>query len=290
MQRNDTTNMKHNLIFVLISLTLSVFGQIPNDLEKTAKLDNWIIPTSKTEKLGILEKLKGNEQFDWIFYSFENNDSSCIKMLHVVDFNCDGISDLIYNGFVGAESNRVIFMKGNSDGTYSDVIGLWGRLIEISDFDGFSPLSFTIYNYACCAGVINHIERYTPIWKQSDFGYELQGKYSMYYSVDLPKVRFEKAIGFKTENEKYFLRLNPFINDTILLDHDEEGNKFAEYPKDSEGIAIAEQIDETGRVWWFVMMKNNIKPNWSLYVNGDNNESKAYYLGWISSRFVKRLE
>lgn len=282
--------MKHNLIFLLITFSFTSFGQIPNDLETTSKLDEWIIPTSKSEKLKILEKFRDHEDFEWIFNSFENNDSSCIDMLNVVDFDCDGVSDLIYDGFVGAESNRVIFKKGNSDGTYSDIIGLWGRLIEISDFDGFSPLSFTIYNYACCAGVINHVEYYTPIWKDSNFDYELQQKFAMYYSIDIPQTRFDKPIGFKTNNEKYYLRLNPFINDTIRLDHDEEGNKFAEYPKGSEGIAIAEQVDKTGRVWWFVMMKNNIKPNWSLHVNGDNSDAKSYYLGWVSSRFLTLLK
>ncbi|MBN2572596.1 MAG: hypothetical protein JXA68_10745 [Ignavibacteriales bacterium] len=259
-------------------------------MDNNAKLDDWIIPSTRTEKLELLDKLRDKEQLSWIFYSFENQDSLCIENLHFVDFDCDGIRDLIYYGFVGGESNRFVFFKGLSDGSYSDLIGVWGRLIEISDNDEFTPLSFTIYNYACCAGVINHIERYVSVWNDSKFGYELQSKYSMYYNVDMPKTRFKKPIGFKTINDKYYLRLNPYINDTIILDHDEEGNIFAEYPKDSEGFAIAEQTDETGRIWWFVIMKNNIKPIWDLYVNGDNNEEPSYYLSWISSRFVQRIE
>ncbi|WP_147377301.1 hypothetical protein [Mangrovibacterium diazotrophicum] len=277
------------LIF-LTAFVKSLNAQVLFDLKRDVNLEGWTSPVSEEVKAEVLKKVEANGSIGWVVYSMENGDSTSLVNLHMVDFNCDGIHDFIYTGSVGAESDGIIFLQGNSNGIYTRVLGLFGRLIDVSVNDGLSPMSFTIENYGCCGGVIDHIEKYVPVWNSSKFSFALQARYAMYYETDLPQTSFEKPIAFKTTNEKYFLRLNPCINDTILLDHDEVGNIFAEYPKDSDGIAIAEQIDNTGRVWWFVMMKNNIKPNWSLYVNGDNNDSPAYYLGWVSSRFVKKIE
>jgi hypothetical protein len=286
----DYMGMRNIQLFILLFLTVPVFGQLPLSLDKDANLGKWVIKKNKNEKLRILDYVKENEDLSWVFYSFEHGDSTCLDNFYVVDFNNDGISDILYYGNVGGESNNLILLIGQADNKYKLVIRLLGRLVVVSENDGFSPLSFVIYNHACCAGVIDHLEKYVPIWNNSEFNYSVQYKYAFYYTVKLPKIRFEKPKGFKTINQKYNLRLNPFVDDTIVLDHDEIGNICAEYPKGSEGIAIAEQIDETGKVWWFVMMKNNLKPNWSLYVKGDNNDLPAYFLGWISKSYLEIIE
>src|SRR5690554_130624 len=237
--------MKIPILLIALLLTLSVFGQLPRRFDKEVDLNEWIIPTSKTEKTKILELLKDKDEFHWVYNSYKDGDTSLFDRLHVTDFNCDGIFDLIYNGFVGTESNRIIFMKGNTNGTYAQVIGLFGEFIELSRFDGFTPLSFTINNYACCAGTVNHIEKYTPLSLRTSFKYELQAKHSFHIGLKLPKKTFEKPVAFKTINEKYFLRITPAINDSMTIGYQQKGNQFAEYPKGSENIAIAEETDET---------------------------------------------
>ena len=281
--------MKFILLLTLFLAANSLFGQVPTNLRQKAKLKHWIIPTSHADKLKILENMDNKELLEWVFYDMQEGNSSCIEDLHQIDFNCDGIADLVYYGYGGGESNIIIFPKGDFENKYVETIKLFGNIIEISDNDGFTPLTFTLFNYACCGGVVDHVEKYVAVWNNAKFTYELQAKYALYCDVDIPFRRFDKPIAFETINEKYFLRLNPYINDSIRLDHDEIGNIFAEYPKGSQGIAITSQTDKTGRIWWFVIMKNNVKPNWSLYVSGDNNTFPAYYLGWISSRYVKRL-
>lgn len=281
--------MKYYIGIVLLFSSVLTFGQIPVSYSKCLESEGWVIDVQKQKKLNLSTKLATEPEFEWVFDWKNREDSSSLDNLHIVDFNCDGILDVIFDGNIGSESDRIVFMKGNPDGRFSKVIGLWGAFIDISTNDGFTPMSFMINNYSCCSGVMNHLERYTPIWTSSDFEYQLQEKYAKYYTLAIPNERLKEPIKFVTTTEKYNLRLDPLINDTIVLEHGEVGNTIAEYPKGSLGIGIAKHKDETGRIWWFVKMINNIDPNWSLYHDGDNNNANSYYLGWISSRYVTRL-
>lgn len=283
-----------NRLIIYIFLITGVFtnysfAQVPLNVSKSLRLEGWVAQMDRNEKFKLSKTLAVEPELEWAFDWRNREDSSSIDNLHIVDFDCDGLLDVIYDGSIGSESDRIVFMKGESDGSFSKVIGLWGEFVDISKNDGFTPMSFMINNYSCCAGVMHHLERYTPVWTSLGLEFKLQVKYAKYYTMELPKERFKSPIGFVTTYEKYNLRLEPSINDTIALEQNKKGNIMAEYPKRSEGIAIAEHIDKTGRVWWFVIMKNNTPPNWSVYYNGDNNDAKSYFLGWISSRYVERL-
>ena len=100
----------------------------------------------------------------------------------------------------------------------------------------------------------------------------------------------EKPIAFETINEKYTLRLTPKLdNETYFWGTDEQGNSIAIFPIGSTGTAMAENVDETGRIWWFVRMNNN-KGNIGMFMHGDNNEEPYRCYGWMSSRYLKRIE
>ena len=86
-------------------------------------------------------------------------------------------------------------------------------------------------------------------------------------------------------NKKYFLRTSPEIIKRIesKLDDDQEGNIAHICTTGEQGIAYASQTDSTGRVWWFVCIKNmNTNPKTEFPEKG------SYYLGWMSSRYVKK--
>ena len=97
---------------------------------------------------------------------------------------------------------------------------------------------------------------------------------------------------FKTITEEYKLRLEPFINDTSTSSYPElvQGNTIAIYPKESLGYALSQQQDDTGRIWWFVIMKNNLKPISSVMYSGFYENDDYYSCGWMSSRFLKKIE
>ena len=70
-----------------------------------------------------------------------------------------------------------------------------------------------------------------------------------------------------------------------------------------EGVALAEFEDSTGRIWWFVRMKNNISKPLSdyFYLNAEGEKILAAKMGtkttldrpifgWLSSRYVEVIE
>jgi len=98
-------------------------------------------------------------------------------------------------------------------------------------------------------------------------------------------------IPFKVSSEKYNLRLSPEIDSTTdYFGRDFYGNEIAEYPKGSLGYALAEKKDSSGRIWWFVLMTNNIIPIRSFYPRWEGAPIKYFSIGWMSSKYLERLD
>ena len=108
-----------------------------------------------------------------------------------------------------------------------------------------------------------------------------------YLDTEIPEV-FDIKIPFKVINDKYRLRTKPEIDNGD--DENDFGNIIGEFAPNDSGVALAKSKDETGRIWWFVMMNNNIsKDNSYFHVDNDNSgyHRKKKVYGWISSRYLK---
>ena len=66
------------------------------------------------------------------------------------------------------------------------------------------------------------------------------------------------------------------------------GNIVQTYTTRSKGYAISQRTDSTGRIWWFVIMLNNLNLKDNSTV-GDNNTIHHYSSGWMSSKYLKAL-
>lgn len=80
--------------------------------------------------------------------------------------------------------------------------------------------------------------------------------------------------------------MNPYIDSSQKYNEDLHinGNIVQTYTKGSKGYAISERVDSSGRVWWFVVMLNNLNLNGS-FSEGSNNSITNYSIGWMSSRY-----
>lgn len=207
---------------------------------------------------------------------------------HFVHINNDNLVDIIYYGFAGSESNRTIFLE-NVSGNFEIRFDLFGEIITMKKDLNTKSLSFHIINYPCCAGYTYHIEEYSYYYQTKRI--LLDKKVAFIDKTEFPK---ERTINkkFETINEYYRLRSAPIVNNTNrdrYADHDGIGNIIAEFEKGTKGYAIAESVDDTGRIWWFVIVSNNSKTKSSIFHSGDNNDSSYEFAGWMSSRFVKEL-
>ena len=258
-------------------------------MEQKFDLSSWEVSVSNSEKQKLIEPLSTLQLFEWPFYNLDNCEE-CLDSFHVVDFDLDGQNDILYYGILGGESTYLVLMRKTNIG-FEEILNVAGSINFVSDKANLTPLRLGITQYGCCMDMVNHFEVYNPVWNNGEFGYNLSLKYGFPYEIQFPKQTFD-PVGFQTTNSEYKLRLSPIIDDgvSILDDKKLPGNLIAIYPKGSEGIAIAESKDDTGRTWWFVLMKNNLEPLISIMHEGSNNSSKYYTMGWMSNRFVKRVE
>jgi hypothetical protein len=223
---------------------------------------------------------------------FSNLDS-LKKDIHVYDINGDGLDDIIFEGRSGSEATEVAFILNTPQG-FKIIFKGNEHLIK---FDTANKKITTIYidDPGCC-------DAYIDFSKVYDFTYQNDvPKATLVYltayseSTDLPGNYFDKPTRFEVLDNGYKMRAEPVINDTTKRfatpdDTARVGNSVGVLPKGAKGWAIASQTDATGRVWWMVEMDPDIEIGKSIFYKTDDITMKARKMGWISSRYVKKLD
>jgi len=270
-----------------LTFPFSIFSQ-PFDYEKSIdKLNYWEEITDKTAKLEFVNKLKEIRDEDnecyLIFFRLED--------FHVVDIDRDGLKDIVYSGMCGIDGSATVIFRNNGE-SFDELLFVIGRIHQVPDFNSNLPFSFTLRNYACCGGFTSVFEKYILVNENGNYSYKLQTREDYVSETVFPEAYFEKPIAFKTVREKYNLRFSPAIDDTseVARPYEDYGNTVRSYPANSIGYAIAAKKDETGRIWWFVRMDNKTAKGLEYTSKvGDNSEEPTFSLGWMSSRFVERI-
>lgn len=227
-------------------------------------IDHWIIDFLKSYPFSYIE------------------DEELVGNFHFLDFSGDGSEDIIYYGPSGSEPFVTVFLQ-NSEGTYHESLAVYGSITELWRPFPFSPYQVKIVEAGCCDNPFTCYSNYIPKAQESKLNYVLQNR--VCYSDDLlfPKSTSISKL-FKTTNPTYTLRASPYIPSEKGEDVD---NIVATYPQGSEGLAISESVDSTGRVWWFVVMKNNLGFESSEIYEED--KTSFYQCGWMSSRYLDEL-
>ena len=208
---------------------------------------------------------------------------------HFVHLNEDKLVDIVYSGYAKTESNRTIFLQ-NTRNSFKILIDLFGEIATLEKDINKKSLKFYLLNYPCCAGYTYHLESYSYYYQTNKL--LLDTKVAFIEGTVFPE---KKTIikNFETEHELYRLRASPVIDNKISdkysTPHEGVGNIVAEFIKNTKGKAIAESIDETGRIWWFVIISKQSKTESSIFHDGDNTEEFYEFAGWMSSRYVKKL-
>ena len=125
---------------------------------------------------------------------------------------------------------------------------------------------------------------------QDEMNFVLVNRTARIQNTELPTNELKEPVRFEIENEIYHLRATPKIDTTNLWyeGHEGEDNIIAELKKGDKGKAIGESTDSTGRIWWFVEIDPEFKPNKSHFYDLEERPTKV--TGWMSSRFVKEIK
>jgi hypothetical protein len=114
------------------------------------------IPVSNEKMWNVFDGLVGNEFFP------SNQGTLSHSNLHVIDFNADGLLDVIYTGRHpgGGEIDNFAFFE--NDGKHCNLtLKLIGAIIEIERESAKSPIQFKVWEMPCCANQVNSIHHTT---------------------------------------------------------------------------------------------------------------------------------
>ncbi len=222
--------------------------------------------------------------------------------LHFLDLNNDGLNDVIFEGHNGGEAEEVEIYVATKKGymiAFKDMQG-----IEKIDWENNKIKKLYIHDWGCCDDYDDFKKIYTvefddkgmPVFTQTFQGVTIDG-------APQPDSLFEKQFRFQVLNDNYKIRSSPVIDDTSYQRWNTDstadatgngyGNIVAKLSENAQGTAIGWHTDNTGREWWYVNIDTKYKPlkNY-LYDDGEYSKANKFptkIIGWISSRFVKKL-
>jgi len=214
-------------------------------------------------KKPLVQKLQNFTHFDHLVEEYDYFKENFMT----VDLNGDNKLDIFYSGFLGGASDCYSYIFINESNKFKqEFIGEVGHFsFAVKENGVLKGLIYCYDGFAADCPEISNIELIT--FNGTDHVSENLINYPN--DTKIPSSFFDKPISFVVENEKYYLRSQPEIFNTDF-GCGIKGNIHYTYTKGDKGKAFSSETDETGRIWWYVIMENG-------------------YAGWMSSRFVKQL-
>lgn len=195
------------------------------------------------------------------------------RSIHLMDLDQDGDMDAIYSGFSGAESEYIEFWLATATGLQRQT-PMWGEIKEIYGTPG--RFFVDVFEPGCCAANYNHHVLYCVEVSRDAIAVGTVKRTATAIAETEPFWSFAEPIPFEVTQAEYHLRLGPEINTTDwLMDSEEPGNAIAVYSTGMRGVALSQATDDTGRVWWYVVMEPT------------SASDPTYCTGWMSSRFLR---
>jgi len=273
--------MKTVLLFFLIVPSSFILAQ-GSVLQGTLNWNKWETTLPELQKRLALETLiEGSESLP-PFIAKQYAEGKNHSAFHFIDLDSDSQLDIVFNGKTTFGDGVILFLKSGSAYIQSNVLG--GIIVEIERSRLSGHVQFKIQHDP--SGEEHYRLIVNLSIRPNDFKMLTSAEYSYKTNTQIPATFFPPK-PFITKIE-YNLRAQPKI-DATQNDWIEkiEGNVVAIYPAGSIGKAIAQTTDEKGRVWWFVIMENNLWPNRSLLVY---KKPTNMSLGWMSSKFLVEIK
>ncbi len=225
------------------------------------------------------------------FYQEQANLSELSNCLHVIDFNGDGIDDIIFNGYIANESKYIIIFI-NTGKSFVKIFTEHQEIHKIV-FKNGKVQQLYIRDGGCCCEYIGINKIYSIDYSSALPKINLMSQMQFINNSveEYPSHYFDKTIKFEVLNDQYNIRFSPIVDDITEVGYcgwDENGNSLGKIKSGSIGYALAEKADSTGRIWWFVALQPTTEIYKSIYYD-ETILPNSYKLGWISSRFVKEI-
>jgi len=209
---------------------------------------------------------------------------------HVIDFNNDGVNDIIYTGSTGGEEREVAIFLNTKNGFQK--VFKQAQYIKKLDFKDHKLYRLYIFDDGCCAAYNDFNRIYQVDYKDKTPQFTLIYLTANTHNAYFPKKYFNRPIYFEVLNNNYKMRDSAAVDDTTkngMGGITFLGNNIDTLSKGAKGRAIASQTDKTGRVWWLVEIDSAYRKYGNLFYQPEGEKYPTSKMGWISSRYVKRI-
>lgn len=275
--------MWQSILILFIITTLNVFGQ-------TIKYFNAPIETNWTQweqKKVTPEFLRQN------FTSItdipcEDADAlvSVCSSYHWLDIDNDNKEELVYSGVSWHEGEMAIIYRV-TDSKIQKIQHFFGRILDIQNL-GTNRCKMIVFDYACCAGYTDYIQTYEYNSKTQFF--EIKNAIA---KINQTKIQtyLREPINFKTNDTLCILRYSPEIISGMKEDENEfepinGENILTVYHSVATGQIFAEAKDNSGTIWYLVVMDSIPTGEKTLFHQGNNAMNKYQPVGWIAKESV----
>jgi len=280
--------MRSLFIIMILGISTKVWAQFPPDSMISLFNFNEIeVKISDSSKLSLLQKLVSTKYFP---VSIKSAKYRRFSSYHIVDFNDDGLLDVIYDSKRpdGIETNNVAFFLNNGD-SLELVIKLNGDFTRMDIQDG-GLTGFQLIYSPCCNDHIYSIRNfiladtancYKPLNSKNE-----QYKYS-YGEVNEPKfcVSYKSVIRYMRGTAFPFFKERPdtmiFNQDTFLRSSFSKGNRVEPIISEGTKCVVLAEMRVEGNTFCFVLVEmRDTKLNIHKGLG-------VFYYGWINTKFIE---
>ncbi len=215
-------------------------------------------------------------------YLWSSTDSTQLgRLLHPIDFDADGLIDVIYSGPSGGESDVVLLYR-NSGGQYNLKGQFMGRLMSLAAISPRGPLHFSLNQYPCCDGIVEQVTRYVPVLEADELEFLPAERLLFYVDTEFP-VNSGVKQPFTIVSNSFNLRASPRLlgQQIIAPDATESTNLVARFSAGARAVVLAEHVDAEERRWCFVKVACAPPPQESIFFD---IEASDFLMGWTRAR------
>jgi len=206
------------------------------------------------------------------------------KCLFPVDLNGDGLTDMIFSGFSGGESDvtRIFLNLGNS---YKLVFEDYQYITSLTFKNGMLGRLKTA-DPGCCNDYL-YFERDYGVQPEPGSLNFIRGKQTSEFShTERPSVLLKTPVIWESRHDTILIRASAAILDAPYNPYLETlGNIIAGYKQKIRGIILAVRRGRDGREWVYTEIIPDVKPAKSIFYNID--KYPTFIRGWIESSEVK---
>ena len=201
-----------------------------------------------------------NQNFDIVkpYPSYPYQPKDVVKSTHAIDFNGDGLLDII---FVGPMVNGTITEFFLNKGDHYEKVFSGDQFIDRIDFSNNRLDSFTLLNPGCCADPQFLEYNYSVKYLQDKPSFILGVTVGYVLGTQKPQTVLSIPEEFSVVSSRANLRSTCYIFniiDSSAFDYGRYGNLIASYTKGSKGKVLGTKKDR-GIEWLYVLMNSDSK-------------------------------